>query len=133
NIRDRKMFLDGSMNSSRIRINPTGTVAFNKRMDILADLRLSPELASRLSRAKLAGYIKDQEGWSVVPLKISGTTEKPSVALNLSGVGKRLQKGLQQELEQRFLKGLLPQQKEGTQPPSGGRRPEDLLKGIFGK
>lgn len=120
-IRDQKALIQGSANSSLMVISPSGTVGFDKRIDMMADLKLAPTLASKLTRgANIGGYFKDKEGWTTVPLKISGTTDKPSVGMNTAAMGKQLQKGIQGEVQKRL----------GGQ--SGGK-PQDLLKGLFGK
>ena len=107
-IRNQKTSVNGSMDSRLVVLNPSGTVGFDKKIDMLADLKLSPELSSRLSRNQAIGYFKDKEGWTIVPLKIAGTTDKPSVLINTAAVGKRLQKSLEGEIKKRFFENLLP-------------------------
>lgn len=133
-VKNRTILLDGTMNSAHIRLNPSGTVGFDKRINVLTDLMLSPLLTEKLSRsARITGYLRGKEGWSTIPLKISGTTERPSVGLSPVGVRKQMQKGIQEELERRLFKELFaPRKEEGRERPEG-KRPEDLLKGIFGK
>lgn len=136
-IRDQKVVLEGMLDSSHLKVVPSGTVGFNKSIDMLADLRLSPGLTDKLERdAKVTGYLRDREGWTTIPLRISGTTEKPSVSLNPAAVQKQLRKGIQSELERRLMRELAPKDKkdkEKAQPPSKGPRPEELLRELFGK
>lgn len=135
----QKIFLNGTMDSPQVKVVPSGTVGFDKRLDLVVDLRLAPELTARLGRsAKLAGLLKDSEGWSTVPLKITGTTEKPSVSINPVSVQRQLQQSLQGELQRRLQKELAPPQQEqgaapGQRAPSKGGRPEDLLRDLFGR
>ncbi|MEW5747035.1 MAG: AsmA family protein [Nitrospirota bacterium] len=138
-IGNQRVLLEGTMDSPQIKVVPSGTVGFDKRLDMVADLRLSPELTASLSRAgRITGFLKDASGWSTVPLRITGTTEKPSVGLNTAAVQRQIQKGIQSELQRRLMeklaprdKGQAPQDKE--QVPQKGPRPEDLLRDLFGK
>jgi AsmA protein len=131
-VKDQKVFLDGIMNSRLVKMNPTGTLGFDERIDVITDLKLSPDLSARLPDSRVMGYMKDNDGWSIIPLKISGTVEKPSVGLNTAAMGKGLERGLKDEIGKRLFKGA--QQKEGGQPsPPKEQKPQDLLKGLFGK
>jgi len=102
NIEDRKVGIRGELTSRQAVVETSGTVDFDRRMDVIADLRLAPQLASRLPAARLTGYMKDEKGWTVVPLKITGTTERPTVGLNPAAVGRRIGR----DLQEKFLKGL---------------------------
>jgi hypothetical protein len=68
--------------------------------------------------------MESKDGWRVIPLKITGTTDNPSVGPNQAALKKQLQKGIQSEIEKRLFKGDS-QQKQGEQ--------QNLIKGLFGK
>jgi len=104
--RERKIYLDGNMTARQFSLNPSGTVGFDKQIDMTADLRLSPLLASKLGTQRITQYIKDDNGWSVIPLKISGTIDKPSVGLNSAAVRKGIEKGIKGEIEKGIFKGI---------------------------
>ncbi len=127
NIRDQKMLIAGLMTSPRLKVTPAGTLGFNKSLDLLTDIEVSPELALKMQVARYTGFLKSKNGWSLVPLKITGTTNNPSVGLNQAVFKKQLQKGIQSEIEKHFFKeGSQKQQQQGEQL-------NDLLKGLFGK
>ena len=106
-IKNRRCFFDGALESDRIRLDISGSAGFDKGLSVLADMKISPPLISQLSPvAKVAAYAKDSSGWATIPLKITGTTEKPSVGLNKAAVGKQIEKGIGQEIEKKILKGL---------------------------
>ncbi len=130
NIRSQRLSLDGNMNSSQLRINPAGNIDFDERIDLTMDLMLSPSLTAKLPARNISGYLTDEKGWALIPLKIGGTIEKPSVKLNPAAMGGQIQKGIQGEMERRLFKTP---QKKGEQQPSKETKPQDLLKGIFGK
>lgn len=123
NVRDQKMLVAGLMTSPRIKVTPSGTVTFNKALDMLTDVEVSPEIASKMQVSRFASFMESKDGWSLIPLKITGTTDNPSVGPNQAVLKKQLQKGIQSEIEKRFLKGGSQQQGES----------QNLLKGIFGK
>lgn len=105
-IKDEKVYLEGNMNSTNLRIHSTGSVDFAERIDVVTDLNISPVLAAKMPTAGIAGYLKDEKGWSIVPLRIVGTAEKPSVKLNTAALGKQLEKGIQGEIGKRLFKGI---------------------------
>ncbi len=105
-IGNEKIALDGTMTSSLINLNPSGTVWFDKKIDVIADLKVAPGLGGRIVSAQFTRYIKDEKGWTVIPLRITGTTDKPSVGLNQAAVGKQIEKGVTKEMEKRLFKGI---------------------------
>jgi AsmA protein len=126
-ISNQKINLEGALNSSQLNLNPAGTIGFDERIDIITDLKISPALSSRLSTAKITGYMKDEKGWTTIPLKITGTVDKPSVNLNPAAMGKVIERGIKGEIEKQLLK----EPADRKQKQQSG--PQDLLKGIFGR
>ncbi len=106
-VRDRRIYFDGTLASPVINIAPSGFVDFEKRLSVLADMKIAPALTSKLSPvAQAATYVRDKNGWVTIPLKITGTTENPSVFLNKAAVGKQVEKGIGQEIQKRIFKDL---------------------------
>ncbi len=127
NIRDQKMIIAGLMTSPRLKVTPSGTFGFNKALNLLTDIEVSPELVSKIQVARYTGFLESRNGWRLIPLKITGTANSPSVGLNQAAFKKQLQKGIQSEIEKRLFK-------EGSQKPQQpGGKLDDLLKGLFGK
>jgi AsmA protein len=126
-IKSQKLSLEGTLNSSQITLNPSGTIGFDERVDVITDLKISPALSSKLPTARITGYMKDEKGWTTIPLKITGSVDKPSVNLNSAAMGKVIERGIKGEIEKQLLKE--PSQKKEGQPS----KPQDLLKGIFGR
>ncbi len=125
-IRDQKMLIAGLMTSSRLKVTPSGAVTFNKALDMLTDIEVSPELASKMQVARFTGFMESKDGWRLIPLKITGTTEKPAVGFNQAVLNKQLQEGVQHEIEKRLFKG-------DSQQKQQGEKQQDLLKGLLGK
>lgn len=106
-VKEEKIFLDGWVNSNLIKLSPKGTVDFQQRLNLNVELKVSPELSKNLDRKfKFLRLIEDEKGWKAIPLKIEGTTEKPSVTVVLTeGV---LEKGIQKRLKEGVERFFLP-------------------------
>jgi hypothetical protein len=129
-VKDEKVFLDGWIRSPLFKVSPKGVVDFEKRLDIPTELKLSPSLTGNL-KGKLAAikFLDDEQGWKVIPLKIKGTTEKPSVNLDEEALGKQLGRGLTKELERR----LLEPKSEKSGKPSEKKKSKGILKELLGE
>jgi AsmA protein len=125
-VKDRKVLLEGVAQSSLYRANPSGSVGMDGTLDLVMDLALAPRLTEKLP-GRLAAYTADKEGWSSIPLRIRGTTGKPSVGLNVKGVEKKIEEKVKEKITEGIEKRLKPSGDKGS--PS----PEELIKGIIGK
>jgi hypothetical protein len=105
-------------------------VDFEKRLDIPTELKLSPSLTGNL-KGKLAAikFLEDEQGWKVIPLRIKGTTEKPSVNLDEEALGKQLGRGLTKEIEKR----LFERTPKESGKPSKKTKSKDVLKELLGE
>jgi uncharacterized protein involved in outer membrane biogenesis len=128
--KDERIYLDGWISSSLFKISPRGVVDFEKRLDIPTELKLSPSLTGNL-KGKLAAVklFDDEKGWKVIPLRIKGTTDKPSVTLDEEGLSKQLGSGLKREIERR----LLEPRSEKSGKPSEKKKAKDVLKDLLGE
>ncbi len=129
-VKDQKVFLDGWIGSPLFKVSPKGVVDFEKRLDIPTVLKLSPSLTGSL-KGRLAALrlIEDEQGWKVIPLKIRGTTENPSVNLDEEALGKQLGRGLTKELERR----LFEQKRKDSGKSSEKTGPKNILKDLLGE
>jgi uncharacterized protein involved in outer membrane biogenesis len=129
-VKDEKVFLDGWIRSPLFKVSPKGMVDFDKRLDIPTELKLSPSLMGSM-KGKLASIrlLDDEQGWKVIPLRIKGTTDKPSVNLDEEALSKQLGRGLQKEIEKR----LLEPKSEKSGKPSKKTKSKDVLKELLGE
>jgi hypothetical protein len=129
-VKDERIFLDGWISSSLFKISPKGMVDFEKRLDLPTELRLAPSLTGNL-KGKLAAVklLDDEQGWKVIPLKIKGTTDQPSVTLDEEGLSKQLGGSLKREIERR----LLDPKSDKSQKPAEKKKSKDVLKELFGE
>ncbi len=128
--KDERIYLDGWIGSAFFKISPKGVVDFEKRLDIPTELKLSPSLTGNL-KGKLSAinFLDDDQGWKVIPLKIKGTTDKPSVNLDEEALSKQLGRGLKREIERRFLEP----KSEKSGEPSEKKKAKDVLKDLLGE
>jgi hypothetical protein len=129
-VKDERVFLDGWIRSPLFKVSPKGVVDFEKRLDIPTELKLSPSLTGSL-KGRLAGlkFLEDEQGWKVIPLRIKGTIDKPSVNLDEEALGKQLGRGLQKEIEKR----LFERTPKESGKPSTKTKSKGVLKDLFGE
>jgi len=84
----------------QIEVNGNGTMTLEQpNLDLALTTALAPQASARAARAKVATFFRDKQGRVVVPLKVSGPVENPSVNLNTeklveTGVPQNAEKGL---------------------------------------
>jgi uncharacterized protein involved in outer membrane biogenesis len=84
----------------QLEVNGHGTMTLNRpALDMRLNAALSPAASARSGRGRVASYFKDNQGRIVVPLRITGQVESPSVSLDSEtalkrGVGANVEKGL---------------------------------------
>jgi hypothetical protein len=129
-IREEKVFLDGWIRSSLFKVNPKGVVDFEKRLDIPTELKLSPSLTGSM-KGKLTTikFLDDEQGWKVIPLRIKGTTDNPSVNLDEEALSKQLGRGLTKEIE----KQLFEKKPKESGKPSEKKKSKGVLKELLGE
>jgi hypothetical protein len=127
-VKDEKVFLDGWIQSSLFKVSPKGMFDFEKRLDIPTELKLSPSLSGNL-KGRLAEikFFEDEQGWRIIPLRIKGTTDQPSVTLDEEALGKQLGRGLTRELERRLFEPK--SERSGT--PSEKKKSKGILQDLF--
>jgi len=103
-IKEEKVFLDGFISSALFRLAPKGYMGFNQKLDIPAELKFSPELSKSLSKELTKWkFMTDEKGWTVIPLKIKGTTEKPDVNIDTERLVKQIVPDLTRDIEKRLF------------------------------
>ena len=126
---DGKVTLEGFLSSPKLKANPIrGTVdLLDSGVDVAVDLQLSPDLSAQIP-GQIRRFLTTQQGWSTIPLAITGTTGAPSVGLDRAVLGSGVRRELGEEL-QRGLEDLLPGKKPGEQQVREGV--ELLLEGLL--
>jgi hypothetical protein len=84
----------------QMEVTGKGTMTLDHpTLDILLNTALSPLASARTGRGRSATFVKDGQGRIVVPLKVTGPVENPSVNLNAEKLGET---GLPKNLEKGF-------------------------------
>ena len=84
----------------QLEVKGTGTMTLEQpNLDLALTTALAPQASARAARAKVATFFRDKQGRVVVPLKVNGPVENPSVNLNTeklveTGVPQNAEKGL---------------------------------------
>ncbi|RJQ19297.1 MAG: AsmA family protein [Nitrospiraceae bacterium] len=128
-IRNGVARLDSIFSSDDIAMDPSGYIGLNETLDLAFDLKLSPRLTGKTMGSNIAKYIKDESGWGMIPLKVSGTFSNPVYAVDVAKAGKRvIRKEAEKAIEKLFKKD---KGTEGDKTPREQKPVEDLLKEIL--
>jgi AsmA protein len=117
--------LDSIFTSDYLSMDPSGDIGLDETLDLAFDLKLSPRLTDKAMSSKVSKYIKSEEGWGMIPLKVSGTFADPAYTVDVVKAGERaLEKEVDKYIDKLFDKEDEEKKKE-LEPV------KDLLKGIF--
>jgi uncharacterized protein involved in outer membrane biogenesis len=84
----------------QMEVTGNGTMTIERpTLDLAISTALSPEASARAGRARMPTFFKDKKGRAVVPLRVSGPVENPSVNLNAE---KLVETGLPPNAEKGF-------------------------------
>ena len=143
---DGKLHIDSSLLSDELKLFPKGSIGLDGTMNLSMDTRLSPQLAARLdSGGQLTRYLTDKDGWSQVPLLVSGSYASPKFGLDPKGIQKQASEALGKELGRhldKLFKTSEPAATNETQEQTGkedapvdnptNKLLQDSLKNLFG-
>jgi len=126
--------IKGALAGRDLRMAPEGSLEFGGRVDLALPTSLAPEVAAKLgARGSFGRLLKDDQGWTMLPLKVEGTFADPKVSLDNRQLGRTAEKQLMQKLEKKLQKKL------GTpESPAGKEKPtekllKDALRGLIGQ
>jgi hypothetical protein len=74
-------------------------------------------------------FLDDEQGWKIIPLRIKGTTDNPSVNLDEEALSRQLGRGLTKEIE----KQLFEKKPKELGKPSKKTKSEGVLKDLLGE
>jgi hypothetical protein len=135
-VKGGKVIINTRMNSQDIKAQTDGIVTLDGGLDLPVTLRLSKELTDKLSsRASVAKYLTDEQGETVLKLKLTGTVTNPRPTLDAAGVQKAFEKKaldtISDVLSDKKSDSKSSADKNTEVPP--GNEVQDLLKGLFGR
>jgi AsmA protein len=117
------------MDSHDFQATGGGTIGFDQRLNLLANLNLSQQVSQKLSGASPVVKIAMKDGRLSLPLTITGTAQAPSYGVDVKGLTGKVQEQVKKKVEE-TVEGLL---KGTTKPEDLKREGQELLKGLFGR
>ncbi len=133
--------LDSIFTSGDFSMDPSGNIGLDETLALAFDLKLSPGLTDKAARSSsIARFIRNEEGWGIIPLKVSGTFSNPTYTVDIEKASKR---AIKNEAN-KFLDKLLNKKQQTAPKPDKTQEPaeqdplkllekpiQDLLKGLF--
>ncbi|MCA1796506.1 MAG: AsmA family protein [Geobacteraceae bacterium] len=135
----------GDFSGTNVRAYPQGRVGLGGDLNLGLNARLAPRLAQELDRkGHVAGLLTNDEGWALLPLKITGNYAEPRITLDESALSEQATRKAVENLTRRLLDKIAPE----SEPSAEGEAPEaktqpdkedptrklidDAFKSIFG-
>jgi AsmA protein len=144
-IRDGRLSLNSEIKGGDMRMAPRGTVGLDGKLDLSLMPRLSPKLSGKIdSKGQFTRYLKDDQGWSELPLKVAGDVTAPRFSLDSAGVRQQVEQKAREKVEETIQRQLLdrlglpgqPAQQGAEQVPEE-KKPrqmlDDAVRGLFGR
>jgi AsmA protein len=133
-VSDGIVSLTSLITSKDLILDEKGTIGMDEQLDLSVMVKASEKLSPKmLSQSSVSQFLSEEKGWTNIPLRVNGTLTKPSYAIDMKYAGKKLQKRAEEELFNTLSGDKGKKDKGQPQEQKKDSRPEDLLKGIFGK
>lgn len=127
-IKEQVAKLESVFSSDDIAMDPRGKIGLDETLDLAFDLKLSSRLTDKaMMKSNIAKYMKNDEGWGVIPLKISGTFSEPSFSVDIEKAGKQV---IKKEAD-RLLDKIFKKNGNGDGKTNELAPVKDLIKGLF--
>jgi hypothetical protein len=113
--------LNSIFSSDKIKMDPKGNIGLDETLDLAFDLKLSPRLTDKAITSKIGKYLKDEGGWSSLPVLVTGTFSDPKYGPDLAKVG---QKVIEKKVN-KLLDKLLKKGRDEQPPPNTQKQPSE--------
>lgn len=118
---------DAQFLGNQLRIYPIGTGQYSGALAAQVAVYLSPELAAKLdSNSRLIPYLQQRDGWSFMPLSVTGNLDAPHVTINFEKAGRSALQHVGDvvidELKERV---------EGQSDPTTGKAQIELIESVI--
>ena len=129
------LIMKGAFSSDSFMMKPRGRIALSGPVDIYLNARISPELAEKMkgSLKSVISVLKDEDGWYMLPLKISGEYMSPTFTLDEKIIKEKAAGEAARQIN-RMIFGDDKQQQTGDQKKEHGSGEDvvkDALKNLF--
>jgi AsmA protein len=117
------------MDSHDFQATGTGTIGFDKILNLKTNLSLSEALSAKIAGSSPYAKMATAGGRLSVPMVITGTAQAPSYGLDTKAMGAKAQEQVKEQAKEKLGEIL-----KGKGAPSGDTdKGKDLLKGLFGQ
>jgi uncharacterized protein involved in outer membrane biogenesis len=121
-----------ALDSSKTRLDTSGTVHLDGQLALQLEARLAPEMLQGVNPdSPLRRALTDADGWAVLPLNIAGTYQDPKISLSGKALRSQAEQQLKQKLEEKVQEKV--QEKLGGEGEPARKLLDDSLKKLFGK
>ncbi len=118
------------VNGSRMRVGCRGNIDLNGYTNLAIDTRIAPEVSRRSGVvADVLSNFSDEQGWGIIPLKISGPFERVKVSPNLTLIEQMVATRARQELLDKLSNS---QQQDATVQDGVKKMLDNTLNKLFG-
>jgi AsmA protein len=128
-LENRQGTINAKLESRRLSYAPKGTFSLDGPLDMAIGARIAPELMAKSGvGGRGAELLKDERGWSLLPLKVKGSYTEPRFTLDSAGMKKQLKQGAVKELGRQLRKKL-----GGEKDDQQSQQVQELLDGTLKK
>ena len=132
-LKERQGRIDAQLESRRVFFAPRGSFSLDGSLNLSLPTRISPELMAKSGVGGMgADLLKDEKGWSLLPLKVKGNYSRPRFSLDSTAFKNQLEKGVVNEFG-RQLQKKLGGEADGEQNQQMQKLLDGTLKKLFGQ
>jgi len=131
--------LNSQMTGDDLSAKTQGTIGLEGALDLPVTMTLSQALTDKLKqRASVTKYLANEQGQTVLNLKLAGTIKKPRPTLDTSAVKQQTEKVIKRKLLDKLNKALTDKEAQPQDQSQGQQQQQEhpaseLLKNLFGK
>jgi uncharacterized protein involved in outer membrane biogenesis len=113
--------LNSIFTSDKIKMDPKGNIGLDETLNLAFDLKLSPRLTDKAVTSKIGKYLKDEGGWSSLPVLVTGTFSDPNYGPDMAKVGQKI---IEKKVN-KLLDKLLNKDRDKHKPPDTQKQPTE--------
>jgi len=124
--------VDGLIDSSKMKLAPSGTITVMGNMDLKLDAKFAPATMFRLKVSKsIKRVLVDNNGWGQLPLQLKGNVAAPKFGFDTVAIQRIATDKATTELSEKIMKEIAPESTDGAEPMK--QLLDETLNKLFGK
>jgi uncharacterized protein involved in outer membrane biogenesis len=129
-----RLNINSTLSGNAISATTAGTVGLDGSLDMPLTMILAPALAEKIDRqATVTRLLNDDQGNTVIPLKIAGTLTNPKPTMDTSGAQKQVTETVKRKALEELGKVLSGSKESSQETGAEGSPTTNFLKGILGR